>query len=33
MYQQISALGTTSAVGFIGDGGGGAVGISVSVKA
>jgi hypothetical protein len=33
MYQQISALGTTSAVGFIGDGAGGAVGISVSVRA
>jgi hypothetical protein len=33
MYQQISALGASSAVGFVGDGAGGAVGISVSVKA
>ncbi len=33
IYQQISELGTASAVGFIGDGAGGAVGISVSVKA
>ena len=33
MYQQIAALGTASAVGFIGDGAGGAVGISVSLRA
>lgn len=33
MYQQLSALGTTSAIGFIGDGVGGAVGLAVSVKA
>jgi hypothetical protein len=33
MYEQMAALGTTAAVGFVGDGAGGAVGISVSVKA
>jgi hypothetical protein len=33
MHQQISALGASSAVGFVGDGAGGAVGISLSVKA
>jgi hypothetical protein len=33
IYEQMSALGTTSSVGFVGDGAGGAVGLSVSVKA
>jgi hypothetical protein len=33
MYEQMSALGTTSSVGFVGDGAGGAVGLSVSVRA
>lgn len=33
LYEQIAALGTTSAVGFVGDGAGGAVGVSVSVGA
>jgi hypothetical protein len=32
MYEQMSALGTNTAVGFVGDGAGGAVGISVSVR-
>ena len=33
MYQQMSAMGTTSSVGFVGDGAGGAVGLSLSVTA
>lgn len=33
MYEQMSALGTTSSVGFVGDGAGGAVGLSVNVTA
>jgi hypothetical protein len=33
MYEQMSAMGTTSSVGFVGDGAGGAVGLSVSVTA
>jgi hypothetical protein len=33
MYEQMSAMGTTSGVGFVGDGAGGAVGLSVSVTA
>lgn len=33
MYEQMSALGTTSSVGFVGDGAGGAIGLSLSVTA
>ena len=33
MYQQMSAMGTTSSVGFVGDGAGGAVALSLSVTA
>ena len=33
IYEQMAAMGTTSAVGFFGDGAGGAVGISLSVTA
>jgi hypothetical protein len=33
IYEQMAAMGTTSAVGFVGDGAGGAVGISLSVTA
>lgn len=33
MYEQMSALGTTSSVGFVGDGAGGAVGLSLNVTA
>jgi hypothetical protein len=33
LYQQMSALGTTSSVGFVGDGAGGAVGLSLNITA
>jgi hypothetical protein len=33
LYEQMSAMGATSAVGFVGDGAGGALGVSVSVTA
>jgi hypothetical protein len=33
LYEQMSAMGATSGVGFVGDGAGGAIGLSVSVTA
>ena len=33
LYEQMSAMGATSTVGFVGDGAGGALGVSVSVTA
>ena len=33
LYEQMSAMAATSAVGFVGDGAGGALGVSVSVTA
>jgi hypothetical protein len=33
LYEQMSAMGATSSVDFVGDGAGGAIGVSVSVTA